>query len=77
MVKKRIKDITFEEFISWANDRACDGAWALDTAVVCIKAIDEVLAVKPLFGKKKAREKKWQEIKGEYFNLEAELEIEK
>lgn len=74
---KKVKDITFEEFISWANDRARDGAWGMGTAVVCIKAIDEVLAVKPLFGKKKAREKKWQEIKGEYFNLEAELEIEK
>lgn len=76
MVKK-VKDITFKEFISWANDRACDGAWSRYTAVVCIEAINEVQAVKPLFGKNRAREKKWQEIKGEYFNLEAELKIEK
>ena len=76
-MRKKVKDITFEEFIRWANDRACDGGWGMGTAIVCIEVIDLVLAVKPIFWRKKAREKKWREIKGKYFDLEAELEIEK
>ena len=76
MVKK-LKDITFEEFLGWANMRACDGAWSMADVIACIDVTGEVLRITPLFGRKKAREKKWQEIKGKYLNLEAEIEIEK
>lgn len=75
MVKKRVGDCTFKEFIGWCNMRACDGAWSMDTAIICIKAVNEVYKVKPLFGRKKAREKKWKEIRAEYFNLDAEIEV--
>lgn len=74
-MKKRIDNCTFKEFIDWANQRACDGGWDMRTAMVCIKAINEVLDVKPIFRRKKAREKKWEEIRKIYFNPDAEIDI--
>ena len=41
-----------------------------------IEAINQVLKVKPLFGRKKAREKEWERIKNEYFNLDAEYKLD-
>ena len=73
--KKKIADITFDEFDKWCNDRACDGDWSISVAVNCIEAVKQVLAVKPLFGRKKAREKEWERIKNEYFNVDAEIEL--
>lgn len=29
VMMKKVKDITFEEFDKWANDRACDGGWGI------------------------------------------------
>lgn len=75
MNKKCMADVTFEEFDDWCNRRACDGMWSMAVAMVCIEAVTEVLAVKPLFSRKKAREKKWQDIKQDYFNLDAEIEV--
>ena len=75
MAKKRIGDCSFKEFMSYCNDRACDGRWSLNMAVVSIRAVNHVQSVKPLFGRKKAREKKWEEIRKEYFNLDAEIEV--
>lgn len=74
-MKKQIKDVTFEEFIRWCNGRAADGQWHYEVAITCIEVIKEVTSVKPLFGKKKRREKKWNEIKDKYFDLEAEIEV--
>lgn len=67
VMMKKVKDITFEEFDKWANDRACDGGWGIGTAIVCIEAINVVLAVKPIFWRKKAREKKVGRNKGKVF----------
>ena len=74
-MKKAIRDITFDEFIDYCNDRACDGAWSLFTALNFTEAVRRVLNVKPLFGRKKAREKEWERIKREHFNLDAELNL--
>ena len=74
-MKKRIADVTFEEFDKWCNDRACDGAWSFDTAIICCEAVRRVLSVKKLFGRKKAREKEWERIRAEYFKLDAEIEV--
>lgn len=74
-VKKCIRDVTFEEFDKWANERACDGKWSFLDAVLCSQVIGSILNIKPLFGRKKARERAWQEIKGEAFNLDAEIEV--
>lgn len=75
-MKKKMKDLTFEEFKKWYNMRACDGQWSVFTACFYIEAINQVLKVKPLFGRKKAREKEWKRIKNEYFNLDAEYELD-
>ena len=74
-MRKKMKDITFEEFDEWCNMRACDCQWSLFMAVNCIEAIRQVLKVKPLFRRKKAREKEWERIKNEHFNLDAEIEL--
>lgn len=73
-MSKKIKEITFKEFSRYCNDRACDGMWSFDIALICCEVAHKVYEVKPLFGRKRAQEKKWQELKKEYFNLEAELE---
>ena len=70
-----MKDMIFEEFKRWCNMRACDGQWSIFAACFCIEAITQVLKVKSLFGRKKAREKEWERIKNEYFNLDAEYEL--
>lgn len=74
-MKKCIKDCTFNEFTDWCNRRACDGRWSLTDAITCTEVIGEVYKIKPLFGKKKAREKKWEEIREEYLDPNAEIEI--
>lgn len=76
MAKKCIRDVTFEEFDRWANERACDGRWSFVDAVMSLQVIRSILNIKPLFGKKKARERAWQSIKGTAFNLDAEIEVE-
>lgn len=70
MPKKKIKDVTFEEINTWANRRACDGQWSMETAMVVIHCINEVN--KHFFKK----EKHWEDIKKQHFNLEAEIEVE-
>ena len=74
-MKKKIKDVTFEEFDEWCNGRACDGQWSMFMAVNCMEIIRQVLKVKPLFGRKKAREKEWERIKNERFKLDVEYEL--
>lgn len=37
--------------------------------------VKRVSKVKPLFGRKRAREKEWERVKKEYFNLDAECEL--
>ena len=75
-MKKKMKDFTFEEIKKWCNMRACDGQWSMFAACFYIEAIGQVLKVKPLFGRKKAREKEWECIKNEYFNLDAEYKLD-
>ena len=75
-MKKKMKDLTFEEFGKWCNMRACNGQWSVFAACFYIEAIEQVLKVKPLFGRKKAREKEWERIKNEYFNLDAEYKLD-
>lgn len=48
--------MTFREFVSWCNERACDGCWGILDAMVCIDIIGKVR--KQRFWK---REKFWQE----------------
>lgn len=75
MAMKPIRDITFKEFSEWANDRACDGRWSIFMAITCCNAVKEVMCVKPLFGRRKAREQAWERIKAKYFELDGKLDV--
>lgn len=46
----------FKEFADWCNDRAADGHWSMQTAMVCIDILNIVL--KHRFWR---REKVWKE----------------
>ena len=46
----------FKEFVNWCNDRAADGCWGMNTAIVCIAIINEVREL-PFW----KREKYWKE----------------
>lgn len=52
----------FKEFVDWCNERACDGCWGMNTAMVCIDIMGDVK--KQRFWR---REKYWRE------NLEADV----
>lgn len=46
----------FKEFVAWCNERACDGCWGLQEAMICISIMEEVKE-KPFW----RREKFWRE----------------
>ena len=62
-MKKKMKDMIFEEFKRWCNMRACDGQWSIFAACFYIEAITQVLKVKPLFGRKKPEKKSGNVLK--------------
>lgn len=74
-MKKSVHDCTFKEFYDWCNRRACDGRWSAVTAMVCIDIINEVQKIKPLFFRKRAREKYWKEHTHEWFIKDTEIEV--
>ena len=34
--------MTYNEFCSWCNQRACDGYWGMFVAIACINVMNEV-----------------------------------
>lgn len=48
--------MTFKEFTSWCNDRACDGCWGMLTAMTCLDLMATVNKI-PFW----KREKVWRE----------------
>ena len=46
----------FKEFTGWCNERACDGCWDMQTAIICSEIMKDVR--KQSFWK---REKYWRE----------------
>lgn len=50
--------MTYKEFVSWCNDRACDGCWGMATAVYCIEVINNINSL-PFWKRKKA----WLKVK--------------
>lgn len=51
----------FKEFSAWCNERAFDGCWGYNTALVCIDALQKVHEA-PFW----RREKVWQRINEEF-----------
>ncbi len=66
-MREIFKNMNYDEFKEWCNDRACDGQWNVDEAMLYIpimRAIDEI-KIKGLFKKKatkEARELAWRDI---------------
>ena len=56
--------MTYREFVSWCNERACDGCWDFDTATLCCRVID-IISQMPFWRRKKA----WREIKDSVENV--------
>lgn len=50
----------FRKFVDWCNERACDGAWGMNEAMICINAHQYVK--QGVFGRKKRWETIWPEI---------------
>lgn len=46
----------FKEFRNWCNQRACDGGWGMQIAIICLDVVDTVNK-KPFW----KREKFWEE----------------
>lgn len=49
--------MTFKQFRQWCNDRACDGCWGYQTAMLCIDVMKEINRF-PFW----KREKAWKQI---------------
>ena len=50
----------FKEFSNWCNDRACDGCWGLNEAIICCNLAEDIYKL-PFW----KREKKWKEVEDE------------
>ncbi len=50
--------MTYKEFVSWCNERACDGCWSMRTAIYCIEIINNINRL-PFW----KRKKEWLKIK--------------
>lgn len=59
----------YKEFNTWCNQRACDGCWGMQIAIICLDIIRQIQ--RESFWK---RERKWQELNAEY-GIENEIVI--
>lgn len=50
--------MTYKEFVSWCNERACDGCWGSSTAIYCIEVMTTIDAL-PFW----KRKKEWLKVK--------------
>ena len=48
--------MSFKQFISWCNERACDGYWGMITAIACMDIYHKIKAL-PFW----KREKVWRD----------------
>lgn len=49
--------MTYREFQNWCNDRACDGRWGIQDAMMCIQVL-EIINTTPFW----KRNKVWKEF---------------
>ena len=63
-----IEGMSYEDFVKFCNDRACDGKWSMIEAMACLDIINTINKIKvKSFGfipnkrkTKEAREKEWR-----------------
>lgn len=49
----------YKEFSKWCNDRACDGCWSFNTAVICIEILSTVRKI-PWYKREKTWKKEYE-----------------
>ena len=69
-MKEKFKDMSYEEFFNYCEERACDGRWGLGEALLCLEIIKHMNDIRictfKFYNKKKtkqAREAEWERIK--------------
>ena len=69
-MKNEFTNMTYEEFFNYCEERACDGQWDLNEAILCfgvIKHLQKIRVTTFIFYSKKktrkAREDEWERIK--------------
>ena len=72
-MKEKFKDMSYEEFFNYCEERACDGRWGLEEAVLCLGIIRHMQQIRiytfmfyDAKKTKKAREDEWERMK-KYF----------
>lgn len=68
-MKKKMKDVSYKEFLKWCDKRTCDGSWSFFTAIVAISDVSSIYRTFPLF-----RKRKWEQLKIEHYNLDVEID---
>lgn len=53
----------YKEFVRWCNERACDGCWSSNTAMICINIINNMKSIS--FWKRK---REWNKISNDVYN---------
>ena len=67
---KKYESMSYEEFFNYCEERACDGRWGLEEAVLCLGIIKHLQSIREttfiFYNKKKtrkAREEEWEIMK--------------
>ena len=72
-MKEKFKDMSYDEFFNYYEERACDGRWSLEEAVLCLGIVKHLQSIRVttfIFHSKKktkkAREAEWERMR-KYF----------
>lgn len=49
----------YKEFVQWCNQRACDGCWGTEEAIVCIEVMGDIRK-EPFWRREKVWRKKFE-----------------
>ena len=49
----------YKEFVQWCNQRACDGCWGTEEAIVCIEVMGDIQK-EPFWRREKVWRKKFE-----------------
>ncbi len=52
--------MTFKQFCNWCNERAADGCWGYEEALICIQAHDKIFSL-PFWKREKIWKEKYKE----------------
>lgn len=70
-MENKFKNMSYDEFFNYCEERACDGRWSLEEAILCLNILEHLWSIKVYTYRiflsrnktKKAREDEWNKIK--------------